>query len=46
MSATSLLPTAWITAPAPRNSSALKIPCVSRCENPAPASPAPMAAIM
>ena len=42
----SLLPTAWMTAPAARKSSALKTPWVSRCRKPAPAKPAPIAAIM
>ena len=42
----SLVPTAWMTAPAPRKSSALKTPCVSRWRNPAHAKPAPIAAIM
>ena len=42
----SLLWTAWITAPAPRKSSALKRPCVSRWKNPAAEKPAPIAAIM
>ena len=46
ISATSLLPTAWMIAPAPRNSSALKMPCISRCRNPDAANPAPIAAIM
>ena len=43
---TSLVPTAWMTAPAARNRSALNRPCVSRCRNPAAAAPAPAAAIM
>ena len=42
----SLVPTAWMTAPAARNKSALKSPCVSRCRNPAGDAPAPAAAIM
>ena len=46
MAKMSLVPTAWITAPAPRKSSALKTPWVSRCRKPADAKPAPIAAIM
>ena len=42
----SLVPTAWITAPAARNSRALKKPWVSRWKKPAPGAPAPAAAIM
>jgi NADH-quinone oxidoreductase subunit L len=42
----SLLCTAWITEPAPRNSSALKSPWVRRWKKPAAANPAPMAVIM
>ena len=42
----SLLPTAWITAPAPRKSSALNTPCVSRWKKPAAEKPAPIAVIM
>ena len=42
----SLVPTAWMTAPAPRKSSALKTPCVRRWKKPAALAPAPAAAIM
>ena len=42
----SLVPTAWMTAPAARKSSALKRPCVIRWRKPASAAPAPAAAIM
>ena len=42
----SFVPTAWITAPAPRNRSALNRPCVRRCRTLAYAAPAPAAAIM
>ena len=39
----SLVPTAWMTAPAARKSSALNTPWVSRCRKPALANPAPIA---
>ena len=42
----SFVPTAWITAPAPRNRSALKRPCVRRWSTLAYVAPAPAAAIM
>ncbi len=36
-------PSAWITEPAPRNSSALKNACVMRWKMPAPNAPTPQA---
>ena len=42
----SLVPTAWMTAPAARKSRALNTPWVSRWKKPANAAPAPAAAIM